>query len=109
MKQGHFEQHWRDEEGNPTSGVSSGRGFAISWQNGPLGRDDERQEPNGAFVEDVIAAVIGPTSSTTSNGPFACDENKAGSDVSQICRYRQSLDARTKNREARGVEGTHQE
>ena len=57
MRQGHFEEHWSDKDGNPAGGVSSGRGFAISWQNGPLGRGVERREPNGAFVEDVIAAA----------------------------------------------------
>ena len=54
-----LEEHWTDSDGNPTGGVSSGRGFTISWQNGPLGRGEDRVEPNGAFVEDVIAAVIG--------------------------------------------------
>lgn len=59
MKQGHFEEHWCDADGNPAGGVSSGKGFVCSWQNGPLGRGNDRREPNGAFVEDVIQAVIG--------------------------------------------------
>jgi len=49
-KIGHFSEHWRDDKGRPAGGVSSGRGFAISWQNGPLGRGNERRDPNGAFV-----------------------------------------------------------
>ena len=59
--QGFFQQHWLDDQGRPAGGVSTGKGFCISWQNGPLGQmgTAERQEPNGAFVEDVIQAVIG--------------------------------------------------
>ena len=61
MKQGFFEEHWVDENGNPAGGVSTGKGLTISWQNGPLGRigTDERSEPNGAFVEDVVGAAKG--------------------------------------------------
>jgi len=41
----------------PTGGCTSGLGFTISWQNGPLGRGPDRAELNGAFVEDVIEAA----------------------------------------------------
>ena len=63
MKHGHFAEHWLaptlgSPVHMPAGGVSTGRGFTISWQNGPLGRGNTRQEPNGAFVEDVIQAVI---------------------------------------------------
>ena len=47
-----------DADGNPAGGTVSGVGLSISWQNGPLGRGTERREPNGAFVEGVIAAAI---------------------------------------------------
>ena len=50
MKQGHFKEHWVDDGDNPAGGVSTGRGFTISWQNGPLGRGNERKEPNGALL-----------------------------------------------------------
>ena len=36
--QGFFDQHWLDMDGNPAGGVSTGKGFTISWQNGPLGK-----------------------------------------------------------------------
>src|SRR6266852_4313000 len=58
MKTGIHAEHWVDAEGHPAGGCSYGAGFAISWQNGPLGRGDLRHEPNGAFVEDLIAVVI---------------------------------------------------
>ena len=59
--QGFYDEHWLDENGKPAGGVSTGKGFTISWQNGPLvdtgseleSSKPERKEPNGAFVEDV--------------------------------------------------------
>ncbi len=33
-----------DANGNPSGGSVSGTGLSISWQNGPLGRDAERQQ-----------------------------------------------------------------
>ena len=47
-----------DSEGNPAGGCVNGIGLNIDWQNGPLGRDANRIEPNGAFVETVISAVV---------------------------------------------------
>ncbi len=104
MKQGHFEEHWMDKDGNPAGGVSSGRGFTVSWQNGPLGRDNDRRQPNGAFVEDVIQAAIGRIR-FYENSKFACDENKEALDG--LHKAAAALDARTSNREKREVEGTH--
>ena len=42
--------HFSDGNGNPAGGTTYGNGFAIGWQNGPLGRGPDRIEPNGAFV-----------------------------------------------------------
>ena len=106
MKQGHFEEHWFDKDGNPAGGVSSGRGFAISWQNGPLGRGNDRKEPNGAFVEDVIAAALGRIE-FYQKSKFACEENAEA--IRHLKAALFTLDARTKDRENRGVEGTHKE
>ena len=103
MKQGFFEQHWNDG-GRPTGGTSSGRGFTISWQNGPLGRGDARTEPNGAFVEDIIAAAIGRIEFYQTSG-FSCAENAEALDYLRRAAF--ALDKRTKDREARQVEGTH--
>jgi hypothetical protein len=104
MLNGHFAEHWSDDKGRPAGGVSSGRGFAISWQNGPLGRENERREPNGAFVEDVLAAVIGRIE-FYQGSEFACSE---GADALRaLYEAAERLDDRTKDREARAVEGTH--
>ena len=104
MKNGHFEEHWRGKYNTPTGGVSSGRGFTISWQNGALGRGNDRKEPNGAFVEDVIQAVIGRLREYQDT-PFACSENADALDHLELAAL--ALDRRTTNREARDVEGTH--
>ncbi|MDE0014871.1 MAG: hypothetical protein OXU51_01705 [Candidatus Poribacteria bacterium] len=108
-KQGIFQQHWTDQNGNPAGGVATGKGICISYQNGPLGRigTDERKEPNGAFVEDVVAAARGRFEfyQEASDGKFACEENAKCiallKQVEEICQ------ARTRRRVEAGVEGTH--
>jgi hypothetical protein len=90
--------------GNPAGGVSSGRGFTISWQNGPLGQGDERKEPNGAFVEDVIQAVI-QRLEFYQTSRFSCEANEKA--IAALLLAARDLDHRTKDREARHVEGTH--
>lgn len=106
MKQEIFTENWSDQDGNyPAGGVASGRGFAISWQNGPLGRDGERREPNGAFVEDVIEAVV-ERIHFYQESEFQCETNYQA----LVCLEKalEHLNARTIDREARQVEGTHQ-
>ena len=107
LKQGHFAQNWTDRNGNPAGGVSSGRGFTISWQNGPLGRGEDRDEPNGAFVEDVIDAVIKRIEfyQNCDLGKFACEENAEA--LKALKQAARQLELRTKRRESEGVEGTH--
>lgn len=104
MKNGHFMEHWSDEKSRPAGGVSSGRGFCISWQNGPLGRGSERKEPNGAFVEDVLDAVI-ERIEFYQRSEFNCAENALA--LAHLRDAATHLDNRTKAREARAVEGTH--
>lgn len=104
MKQGFFAQHWDDGMGHPAGGVSSGRGFTISWQNGPLGRGADRKDPNGAFVEDIIDAAKGRLEFYEA-GEFACKQNKeALHHLEEALRW---LNDRTTRREERAVEGTH--
>jgi hypothetical protein len=96
-----------DLNGNPTGGHVTGTGLSIQWQNGPLGRDAERQVPNGAFVETVIQAARQRIEfyQTASNGKFACEENASA--LTCLDDALKVLDSRTKKREARQVEGTH--
>ena len=104
MKQGYYSEHWKNEDGVVTGGVSTGRGFTISWQNGPLGRGEDRREPNGAFVEDVIDAARDRIQ-FYQDGEFSCQENKTALYHLEQAAY--ILDMRTKSREKRGVEGLH--
>ena len=105
MRQGHFEEHWTDKDGNPAGGTASGRGFAISWQNGPLGRGVDRREPNGAFVEDVVAAALGRLDFYQASR-FNCAANAKA--IEHLQAALEALDARTRDRETRAVEGTHE-
>jgi len=100
-----FSEQWVDENGNPAGGVSCGKGFTISWQNGPLGRGSERKEPNGAFVETIIAAVIDRIK-FYQDSKFACESNANA--LLGLTAALTNLNSRTLNREKRNVEGTHQ-
>lgn len=94
-----------DENGNPAGGTVHGTGFCIAWQNGPLGRGPERKEPNGAFVEDVIAAAESRLLFYQGT-KFACSENASA--ITHLRAAIEILNVRTKDRERRGVEGLNE-
>ena len=100
-----FHNNKSDENGRPAGGCTHGRGFTIAWQDGPLGTGPDRIEPNGAFVEDVITAAIGRLEHYQAS-EFACDENAEA--LANLYDARYVLRQRTRDREARGVEGTHE-
>jgi hypothetical protein len=93
-----------DENGDPSGGSVDGVGLSITWQDGPLGRGAERKEPNGAFVETVLAAALQRIEFYQS-GKFKCRENALA--ITKIEEALLWLDKRTRDREARQVEGTH--
>lgn len=97
-------EHWNDEKGNPAGGISQDTGFVISWQNGPLGRGEDRKEPNGAFVENVLEAALDRLEFYEASR-FSCEENRQA--IYHLELAREFLWKRTKTREERGVEGTH--
>lgn len=97
--------HWKDEDGNPAGGVTQGTGFTISWQNGPLGRGDDRTAPNGAFVESVISAALERIAFYQAS-KFACAENARA--ASHLISALEILNKRTARREDAGTEGTHE-
>jgi len=102
--QGFRSEHWNDTDGNPAGGATFGTGFAISWQNGPLGRGDDRKALNGAFVEDIIAAARDRIE-FYEQSRFSCKENRDA--IHHLTVALEGLNARTASREARAVEGTH--
>jgi hypothetical protein len=98
------QDHHLDENGKPAGGTTEGRGFTIDWQNGPLAVDGQRREPSGAFVEDIIAAALGRIEHYNST-EFRCRENSLA--ITKLEEALHWLDHRTRDRETRGVEGTH--
>lgn len=107
MHQEFFNEHWLDGSKKPAGGVSTGTGFTISWQNGPLGKagTEDRKAPNGAFVETLIQAVIERIEFYNSSG-FGCKENNEA--LWHLEQANEWLDKRTKDRQSKGIEGTHE-
>ncbi len=98
-------KHRNDKDGNPAGGETFGPGFAIYWQNGPLAIDGVRKEPNGAFVEHIIEAAIDRLE-YYQDSKFKSNYNEEA--IKSLKNALSSLNQRTKDREARGVEGTHE-
>ena len=111
--------HFDSEEGNPAGGSTFGNGFAIAWQNGPLGRhsahcdlsdplgcasDCTRKTQNGAFVEDIIAAAVDRLEYYQASD-FASSYNEEA--LNHLHSALMALEARTADREHRAVEGPH--
>jgi hypothetical protein len=108
MLQEFTKTHHTDEDGNPAGGQALATGIKVRWQKGPLGRGKNRQAPNGAFVETVLAIALDRLEwyQTVGHEKFACPEN-----AHAIAGVREALSVlamRTRDREARQVEGTHQ-
>lgn len=104
MRQPIYSSHLTDSEGNPTGGTTSATGLAISWQNGPLGRGAEREEPNGCFTETVIVAAIDRLE-FYQRGKYSCRENACA--ITKLQEALHWLQHRTAEREARAVEGLY--
>lgn len=96
--------HFADHNDNPAGGHTSGVGLCIAWQNGPLGRGADRKEPNGAFVETVIAAARDRIEFYQAS-QFNCIENAEA--IAHLDSALQILNFRTARRESEGSEGTH--
>ena len=92
-------------DGKPAGGHVRAPGLKINWQDGPLGRGESRIEPNGAFVETVIAAAA-QRIAFYQEGQFACEENAFA--LEYLMRALDVLNARIQRREADNTEGTHE-
>jgi len=103
--QGSFTSNqWSDDSGSPAGGCTFGTGFCISWQNGPLNRDEERLDPNGAFVETIIAVALDRLE-FYQQSKFISEYNANA--IAALSEALGHLNARTADREERAVEGTH--
>ncbi len=95
-------------EGNPTGGVTEGQGYRIEWQNGV-------QRPNGAVLEDVIGAAIDRLRFFQGDHPEMDGEPSAGrfsnAHNAKAIEYLDlaiaELNARTRERQAAGTEGSY--
>lgn len=107
MKQAFESVNSVDDAGRPAGGYVTGTGLSIVWQEGPLGRGEERVKPNGAFVETVIAAAIQRIEhyNEVADAQFRCRENSLA--ITHLEEALHWLNARTQRREDQGVEGTH--
>lgn len=103
------QQNLVDDAGMPAGGLHVSPGCTIVWQNGPLGRGDDRQAPNGAFVENVIQAARDRIYwyQTVCDGRFCCEENAHA--LGALDHALEALNSRTGRREDAGTEGTHAE
>jgi hypothetical protein len=104
MLANYLAQNQSDEIGNPTGGNVRGTGLSIDWQNGPLGRGEDRKEPNGAFVETVIDAAR-QRIEFYQDSQFRCRENAIA--ITKLEEALLWLNKRTADREKRNVEGEH--
>ena len=107
--------HWIDDDtGKPDGGLSYGRGFTILWQRGTLRNEDGTlEQQNGAFVTHVIEAIINRMTylnNLYSNRDTEKDQDEAHkwfASIQCVQKAAASLDKRVRDREDRGVLGTH--
>ena len=103
--------NYNDRDGNPSGGYCEGIGLSIVWQDGPLQVPEtmeypaHRRDPNGAFVETVIAAAK-QRIEYYQESQFASSYNEKA--IMYLGLALNELNARTAERESRGVEGSHQ-
>ena len=108
-----FGHNNKDKDGNPAGGyvhvahpsvMDKPNLASIYWQDGPVSRE-AGQAPNGAFVEDIIAACV-ERLSFYQKSPFNCPENAFA--IEHLKSANQILLERRKDRQARQVEGKHE-
>jgi len=95
--------------GVPLGGFAKAVGIDIQFQAGPLreSKGSLVNEPTGAFVETLIAIVIDRLQyyQNVNNKRFRCRENSLA--ITRLQEALHWLNARTEDREKRGVEGTY--
>ena len=96
--------HHNDEQDRPAGGSAVGPGFVITWQDGPVDQA-AGEKPNGAFIEDVLQAVV-DRMEYFQEGEFACDENNAA--LSSMRHAQHCMMERRRSRDAQGVLGKHE-
>jgi hypothetical protein len=94
-------QNWTNDSGTHDGGVSTGIGFTISWQRGPINVAGR----NGAFLIEVMEACHSQLE-YFQNSAYSCQENIEA--LEHLDKAIQSIKSRRSRREAEGTLGTHQ-
>ncbi|MEH1777151.1 hypothetical protein [Nostoc sp.] len=94
-------QNWTNDNGTHDGGVSTGTGFTISWQRGPINVAGR----NGAFLIEVLEACHSQLE-YFQNSAYSSQENIEALDYLEKCIKR--LKSRRSRRETEGTLGTHQ-
>lgn len=82
--------------------IGNATGVRIDFQNGPLG---ETIYPNG-LSQEALLAIVEDRLKGFQSGPYACRENAVA--LTKVQEAMMWLQKRTRDRMARGVEGTHE-
>lgn len=93
--------NWTNEDGSHAGGVSTGVGFTIAWQRGPLTEAGR----NGAFLIEVLESCRCQLQYFQMS-KYACDENLKALEHLDEAIF--ALKSRRDRRQAEGVLGTHQ-
>ena len=94
-------RNWTTPEGHHDGGISTGIGYTIAWQRGPL-TDGGR---NGAFIIEVLESCLAKIKDYQT-GKFACEENDAA--ITHLEQALEPLRSRRDRRQSAGTFGTHQ-
>lgn len=94
-------QNWTNDDGTHDGGVSTGIGYTISWQRGPINEAGR----NGAFLIEVLESCRAQVA-YFQDSVFACEENVQV--IAHLDSAIDSLKSRRSRREAEGTLGTHE-
>ena len=97
-----IDKNWTNEDGNHVGGISTGIGYTIAWQRGPLNVEGR----NGAFMLEVLGSCLNQIHYYNNLNPaFRCPENyEAANHLSEAI---DALQTRKDRRAADGTLGTH--
>ncbi len=95
-------------DGNPSGGIVSCPGLFVTWQQGPVPRNEDgtfnATASNGAFIEDLLEAVAARLR-FYQDTKFRCSENDVALKHVESAIY--ALEARERRRVAEGTAGTN--
>jgi hypothetical protein len=104
-------ENWVKADGTHDGGISTGIGFTIAWQRGPL----DAAGRNGAFLIEVLESCLHQLyryqfadfdRTPEKPGKYACPENQEA--INHLELGLEALKARRDRRQQEGTLGTHQ-